>query len=245
MFEDAVFKKDKNEVKRGLLSFPIAFGIQASVIVGLILFGIFTSTYIPAPEKNAVFEPVIITPPPPPPPLGNADGDNKPKTTDAKAIEKDDLVIPEKIDENVTNKSGESIGPTEIGGRGPIGDPNGDEWINKIDEEFKNKNNNPPKIIGPVDAADPDIVKAPKPIYTPPPQYPPEALRLGLKGSVTAVLVIDENGYVTEVAVERAPNTIFEKAVKETVKNWRFSSPVNKKGQKVSVYLKKVFVFTY
>ncbi|NMB99544.1 MAG: energy transducer TonB [Thermoanaerobaculaceae bacterium] len=245
MFEDAVFKKDKNEVKRGLLSFPIAFGFQASVIVGLILFGIFTSTYIPAPEKNAVFEPVIITPPPPPPPLGSAEGDNKPKTGEAKTVEKNDILIPDKTNENEAQKSGETKIYNEFRGRGPKGDSKGDDWINKIEEEFDNKVVNPPRIIGPIDAKDPEIVKAPTPLHTPPPQYPPEALRLGLIGNVTARLVIDENGYVSEVVIEKASNPIFENAVRNAVKNWRFSAPVTKKGQKVSVYLRQDFIFKF
>lgn len=246
MFEDVVFKKDKNEVKRGLLTFPIAFGVQTFIIVGLILFGIFTSTSLPAPEKNAVFDPVIIVPPPPPPPPGNPEGDNKPKLNEGKqkALEKDDIVIPEKEEEKqgVSTNSNELISDT--GGRGEKGDPNGEEWMKtfwkEVEEEYQK-----PQITKTEPTSDPEIIKALKPLYTPPPPYPPEALRLGIKGRVEATLTIDERGYVTEVTIESSPNIIFEKSVKDTVKKWRFSAPVDRKGQKVSVYLKKVFVFKF
>ncbi len=244
MFEDAIFKKDESEVKRSFFTLPLAFAFQISVIVGFILFGIFTSTYIPAPEKNAVFEPVIIVPPPPPP-LGTANGDNRPlKSVQQPKIEKNEIVFPEqKSDSSKNSNTSQPTDDSNQVGRGPRGDEKGDDFMNRIDEPPLPKDNSQP-IIHP-QISDISLIKALLAINTPKPAYPEPLLRMGVKGKVVALITVDQSGRVTNVEIEQSTNPLFEESVKETVKKWRFTSPVDKQGQKVSVIFRQAFIFNY
>ncbi len=245
MFEDAIFKKDESEVKRSFFTLPLAFAFQISVIVGFILFGIFTSTYIPAPEKNAVFEPIIIVPPPPPP-LGTANGDNKPlKSVQQPKIEKNEVVFPEQKSDS--SKNGTILQPADnfnqAEGRGPRGDENGDDFMNKFDQPPLTNDNS--KTFTPPQISDISLIKALLAINTPKPAYPEPLLRMGVKGRVVALITVDQTGRVTNIEIEQSTNPLFEESVKETVKKWRFTSPVDKQGQKVSVTFRQVFVFNF
>lgn len=55
------------------------------------------------------------------------------------------------------------------------------------------------------------------------PLYPPEAKRAGITGSVTALLTVDQRGYVKDVKIVSSPSEIFNKSIKETLGEWVFT----------------------
>ncbi|MEO6173343.1 MAG: TonB family protein, partial [Arenimonas sp.] len=60
-------------------------------------------------------------------------------------------------------------------------------------------------------------------ISTPQPDYPPEALRNGVTGSVEVEFVVNRDGSVSDVHVVKAtPRGTFERNVQNTVKKWQF-----------------------
>jgi protein TonB len=66
----------------------------------------------------------------------------------------------------------------------------------------------------------------PRAISTPQPPYPREAARTRASGTVVVQFTIGADGRVTEVNVIRArPRGLFEDAVVDTVRTWRFEPP--------------------
>lgn len=66
----------------------------------------------------------------------------------------------------------------------------------------------------------------PRAISTPQPPYPREAARTRASGTVVAQFTIGADGRVSEVTVIRArPRGLFEDAVLDTVRTWRFEPP--------------------
>ena len=55
------------------------------------------------------------------------------------------------------------------------------------------------------------------------PEYPPEAERRGLEGSVDLSFTIDPEGKVTDVIVDHSePSDIFDRAAASAVRRWRY-----------------------
>lgn len=86
----------------------------------------------------------------------------------------------------------------------------------------------------PVAAAPAPVAAAPAPVRTGPPRaistpqppYPREAARTRASGTVVVQFTIGADGRVTEVNVIRArPRGLFEDAVVDTVRTWRFEPP--------------------
>lgn len=80
----------------------------------------------------------------------------------------------------------------------------------------------------PTPAATPPPVRSvpPRAISTPQPPYPREAARSRVSGSVVVQFTIGTDGRVTEISVVRArPRGLFEDAVIDTVRTWRFEPP--------------------
>ncbi|MEO3693628.1 TonB family protein [Roseateles paludis] len=78
----------------------------------------------------------------------------------------------------------------------------------------------------------------PKVIKKVPPEFPPEAANKGVnKGSVKAKITIEADGKVSAVEIlEAEPKRLFDNAVKEALKEWRFEP-----GEKTTHELKLVF----
>ena len=78
-----------------------------------------------------------------------------------------------------------------------------------------------------------------RPIATPEPAYPREALRNGTSGEVTVEITVGRDGSVIAARVVRStPRGVFDNAALETVKRWRYgavSSPIT---------VRKTFAFT-
>lgn len=67
-----------------------------------------------------------------------------------------------------------------------------------------------------------------------PPKYPPEMREQGVSGLVIAELLIDENGFVRDVAIQESPADEFSTAATEALEQWTFE-PATKDGKPVAV----------
>ncbi|MGB5907250.1 MAG: energy transducer TonB, partial [Stenotrophomonas maltophilia] len=69
-----------------------------------------------------------------------------------------------------------------------------------------------------------------RPVSTPAPRYPAEALRAGTSGEVLVEITVGTDGSVVNARVLRAtPSRIFDREAMNAVKRWRFepvSAPV-------------------
>jgi TonB family protein len=72
--------------------------------------------------------------------------------------------------------------------------------------------------------AEKEGVKAPKPIYTPEPEFPEEARRAKFQGVVYLSIVVDETGNVSLVRLERPLGMGFDDNAMQGVKTWRFDA---------------------
>ncbi|MCC8555278.1 energy transducer TonB [Xanthomonas hortorum] len=85
-----------------------------------------------------------------------------------------------------------------------------------------------PAAPRPAPAAAPAAAAAPsaqslRPISTPAPRYPPEALRAGTSGEVLVELTVGTDGSITASRVLRAhPPRVFDREALNAVKRWRF-----------------------
>lgn len=85
----------------------------------------------------------------------------------------------------------------------------------------------PPPVIAPPAPPPPPpkpaIVRNPKPIAKVEPEYPREAVKKELEGTVIADLDIDANGNVTDVRIVSAkPLRVFDAATKAALMQWKF-----------------------
>lgn len=75
-----------------------------------------------------------------------------------------------------------------------------------------------------------------------PPEYPARALDRGLEGTVVALITIDTNGMVTDVAVERSAGVDFDRTVLESARKTRFQPPV-KNGRRMPARFRRPYEF--
>ena len=79
-------------------------------------------------------------------------------------------------------------------------------------------------------------VSAPHPLYTPDPQYSPEALKAKLQGTVVLFLVVGPDGLPHDVRVARSLGMGLDEKAIEAVRQWKFS-PSLKDGVPVAVQI--------
>src|SRR5215470_1794398 len=79
-------------------------------------------------------------------------------------------------------------------------------------------------------------VSAPKPIFTPDPEYSEEARKAKFQGTVVLGLVVGPDGRPRDMKVLRSLGLGLDEKAIEAVKNWRFD-PAVKDGKPVSVYI--------
>jgi protein TonB len=77
-------------------------------------------------------------------------------------------------------------------------------------------------------------VTNPKCIQCPGVPFPEAAKRARLQGAVELSFLIDENGGVSELQVVESAGKVFDDAVVETVRNWRYE-PATKHGIRVKM----------
>ncbi len=240
MFEGLVVTGKQVEVKRGLLTFPLAVFIQFSVITAAVLWGVFSVVNIEAPSSIPIFSaPVTVVPPPP---AGNSETASKSRQQDRPAavakIDKKDLVEPDT--KNV--KTSDTVPVDEPYDNSQPGVPGGvpPEWIDQPpNKPFDNPQVTERQIV---QAGE---VFAMRLVFSPSPEYPPMALRLGIRGKVDVEMVVDENGAVESARIVTSSNRMFDEPVLKAVRTWRFTPPVNRSGQKVAVYYLKTITFDF
>jgi TonB family protein len=81
-----------------------------------------------------------------------------------------------------------------------------------------------------------DNVLAPRPTYTPEPEFSEQARRAKFQGTVILQIVINKKGDVVRVRLERALGMGLDQNAMEGVERWRFS-PATRNGQPVAVAL--------
>jgi TonB family protein len=74
----------------------------------------------------------------------------------------------------------------------------------------------------------------PKCIQCPGPRYPEAAKRTKLQGTVEISFIVTETGEVQEIQIRESAGDIFDQAVIEAVKGWKFE-PATKNGVPVKV----------
>lgn len=84
----------------------------------------------------------------------------------------------------------------------------------------------------------------PKPHYTPEPEFSEAARRTGFQGTVLLSVLIDAQGAVVAVKLDRGVGHGLDENAMETVKNWRFS-PATTNGAPVSVWMPIEVSFMY
>lgn len=240
MFEGLVVTRKQAEFKRGLLTFPLAVFIQLTVVAAAVLWGVFTVVDIEAPSSIPIFTaPVRVAPPPP---AGNPDAVSKPRQAEKPAvavkIEKKELVEPD----TETVKTAEAGAAGESYADGRPGVPGGieEDWGGTTEEDpFENKPVTERQIV---QAGE---VVAMRLVFSPPPEYPPMALRLGIRGKVEVEMVVDEKGLVESARIVSSSNRMFDEPVLKAVRAWRFTPPVDRSGQKVAVYYRRMIAFNF
>lgn len=79
-------------------------------------------------------------------------------------------------------------------------------------------------------------VSAPKPLYTPDPEYTEEARRAKYEGAVILWLIVDADGQPRDIKVMRGLDMGLEQRAIEAVRNWKFE-PSKKNGVPVAVQI--------
>jgi protein TonB len=67
-----------------------------------------------------------------------------------------------------------------------------------------------------------DLDQAPRVIFQPAPQYPPELKKKKIQGTVYVLFIVDQDGRVKEPKVQKSDHPAFETPALNAVKKWRF-----------------------
>ena len=82
-----------------------------------------------------------------------------------------------------------------------------------------------------------DGVTAPKPIYTPNPEYVDKARKAKINGVVVLAMTVTAEGNVRDVTVIKSLDSGLDKQAIAAVRTWKFE-PATKDGKPVAVHLK-------
>jgi TonB family protein len=85
-------------------------------------------------------------------------------------------------------------------------------------------------------------IDAPKPIYTPEPEYTDKARRKKISGTVLLSFVVAKDGTVRDPAVTKSLESSLDKQAVDTVKKWKFE-PAMKDGQPVAARIQAEMSF--
>ncbi len=100
-----------------------------------------------------------------------------------------------------------------------------------------------PGGIGDIDVFDiSDVDQPPRPVSARPPRYPLDLQRAGISGSVDLVFVVNQDGSVSDIKVERADHRALEQPALEAVRTWRFV-PGEHDGQPARVMVRQTLQF--
>jgi periplasmic protein TonB len=82
-----------------------------------------------------------------------------------------------------------------------------------------------------------DDVTAPKPVYTPNPEYVDKARREKINGVVVVAMIVTAEGKVRDVKVIKSLDPGLDKQAITAVRTWKFE-PATKEGKPIAVHLK-------
>lgn len=87
-----------------------------------------------------------------------------------------------------------------------------------------------------------DLDQAPRVVFQPAPQYPPEMKKKKLQGTVHVLFIVDKDGRVKEPKVQKSDNPAFDNPALGAVKRWRFE-PGKVGGQAVQFRMRVPITF--
>jgi periplasmic protein TonB len=67
-----------------------------------------------------------------------------------------------------------------------------------------------------------ELDQAPRVMFQPAPQYPPELKKKKIQGTVYVLFIVDQEGRVREPKIQKTDNTAFDVPAMNAVKKWRF-----------------------
>jgi TonB family protein len=85
-----------------------------------------------------------------------------------------------------------------------------------------------------IERINPPAVTAPKPVYTPAPEYSDFAMKFGMQGTVVLEAIIDKTGAVTEPEILRPVGVGLDEQAITKVRTWKFK-PAMRDGKPVAV----------
>ncbi|HLW55256.1 MAG TPA: energy transducer TonB [Candidatus Angelobacter sp.] len=109
--------------------------------------------------------------------------------------------------------------------------------LDHMKPEYRQKGTNPNAEVDAAELMGKAEFVAPKPVYTPEPEFSEEARRKKYQGTVMTSIVIDKSGNVTSVRVEQALGYGLDQKAVEYIRRWRFQA-ARRNGQPVSARLK-------
>ena len=196
----------------------VLWGLTGGLLISLLLFLIlpFTQKLSGSNPKNLLLKVAVSLPPPPPPP---------PPPEEEEEEEKPELQEEQQM---LTLSQLELALNPGAGGVGIYAGLNPKVSTDAIAEM---------KIF---DLSEVD--REPRPLVRIPPQYPPKLLLNRVSGRVDLLIVIDEEGRVTDYQVRRFTHNEFKREVTRVIRQWKFS-PAMKDGRKVAVRKVQPFYF--
>lgn len=87
-----------------------------------------------------------------------------------------------------------------------------------------------------------DLDQAPRVVFQPAPQYPPEMKKKKIQGTVHVLFIVDKDGRVKEPKVQKSDNPAFDNPALGAVKRWRFE-PGKVGGQAVQFRMRVPITF--
>jgi TonB family protein len=88
--------------------------------------------------------------------------------------------------------------------------------------------------IGKKDPSDKETVNAPRAVYTPEPEFSEAARKKRFQGTVLLNVVINEEGNISRIRVQKSLGLGLDENAVESMKSWRFK-PATRNGQPVAV----------
>jgi protein TonB len=67
-----------------------------------------------------------------------------------------------------------------------------------------------------------ELDQAPRVMFQPAPQYPPELKKKKIQGTVYVLFIVDQEGRVRDPKIQKSDNTAFDVPAMNAVKKWRF-----------------------
>ena len=230
MFETVV-ERPKGAVTRGMKALPAAVMVHMALAAALLLAALLAPIHLQPPpfQLTGVIIPVTLAP------VGSAKAPPE-RPAIRKPVEPRGLTAPAEVPKGLsTGPAPADEAPVQAGPGIPGGVP----------VEFLGQGGPPtsaqpqaPKILPAWAVTAPHLIRQVQPLY-------PEAARaMGLTGKVLLQIVVNQDGRVVSVEVMQASNPIFVDPAVASVKQWRYSRPIDAGGQSVACYVTVLVSFT-